>query len=116
MSLNRRSALALLGALAGSVAGIGSLALAAHRRGHCCPDCGHKTCCPTPVTIKEKKHCFEVECKDVCIPAVKGPFAPCCEPPPCGRVRTVNVLKKVEYECERCGYKWHVSTVQGCCK
>jgi hypothetical protein len=30
--------------------------------GHCCscPECGEE-CCPQPTTIKEKKHCWEVE-------------------------------------------------------
>jgi hypothetical protein len=75
--------------------------------GHCCscPECGEE-CCPQPTTIKEKKHCWEVECKNICIPAIKWWWQDCCELPMCGRVRTIKTLKKVEYECEKCGYKW----------
>lgn len=92
-----------------------SLAVAGH--GHCktCPQCDCKVCVPTPETIKEKKHCWEVECKDICIPHFKWPWESCCTPPKCGKVKTVKVLKKVEYECEKCGYKWNVmSTGCGC--
>lgn len=81
-------------------------------RGHfCCPDCGCTVCVPEPTLLKTKQHCFEVECKDICIPAVRGPCAPCCQEPACGRVRTVKVLKKVEYECQHCGYKWQVQKI-----
>jgi len=113
MLANRRSLLALLGAAALSATGF---VVAGHRHGPCCPRCD-KVCCPTPEMIKEKKHCWQVECKEICIPAIKGPFAPCCEAPKCGHVRTVKVLKKVEYECEHCGYKWNVfSKGCDCCK
>jgi hypothetical protein len=84
--------------------------------GDCCANCGHKVCVAVPAPIKTKQHCFEVTCKDVCIPAVKGPRVPCCEPPACGRVRTVKVLKKIEYECEHCGYKWHIQAACECGK
>lgn len=100
------------------VLSLGSVASVWGGLGHrpCCPECGHdKICCPTPEVKKEQKHCYEVECKDVCIPCFKGPCAPCCEPPRCGRVRTVKVLKKVEYECERCGYVWNIKCVD-CCR
>jgi hypothetical protein len=81
----------------------------------CCPECGAvKVCEPTPTVIKEKKYKWECECVDICIPGVKCPWAPCCEPPPCGKVKTVKKLKKIEYECEKCGYKWNVTTV--CCE
>jgi hypothetical protein len=108
MSLVRILPLIVL--LAGLAMGTVLAGHARHGR-HCCPDCGHKLCVPQAVTLKTKKHCFEVECKDICIPAVKGPCAPCCEAPRCGRVRTVKVLKKVEFECEHCGYKWQVHSV-----
>lgn len=71
-----------------------------------CPHCEHRACAPTPTTIVEKKHCWEVECKDICVPKFKWPWEKCDSPPPCGRVKTVKELKKVEYECEKCGYKW----------
>lgn len=82
--------------------------------GHCkvqCPECGCAVCEPTPTTLKEKKTVYSCECKEICIPGVTGPFAPCCEPPHCGKVRTVKVLKKTEIECEKCGYKWSVKHV-----
>lgn len=85
---------------------------------HCgprgCPECGCKTCVPTPETKKVKKHCWEVDCKDVCIPKFKWPWEPCCSEPRCGRVRSVKVLIKKEYECEECGYKWTVQCVDDC--
>lgn len=108
--MNMRRILPLILLLAGLAVGT---VLAGHHRHHrhVCPDCGCKICVPEETTLKTKQHCFEVECKDICIPAVKGPFAPCCEAPHCGRVRTVKVLKKVQYECEHCGYKWRVQAV-----
>jgi hypothetical protein len=113
--MDRRKALAGFGALL--VSAFGLTPLAAGHRHHCCPECGHKACCPVPVTLKEKKHCYQCECKDICIPGIKSPFAPCCEPPKCGRVRTIKVLKKIEYECEKCGYQWDVKSVGcDCCK
>ncbi|MFT5525587.1 MAG: hypothetical protein ACI9HK_003557 [Pirellulaceae bacterium] len=39
----------------------------------CCPSCG-KTCQAEQVTIKTKHHCFEVECKDICIPSFRWPW------------------------------------------
>jgi len=86
-----------------------------HHGCHSCPDCGCKTCRVERETIKEKKHCWEIECKDVCIPKFKWPWEDCCCLPECGRVRTVKKLKKVEYECEKCGYKWTIEQVcNGC--
>ena len=76
----------------------------------CCPRCTNKVCAPTPTNLKDKKTNYHCDCKEVCIPGIKGPFAPCCEPPKCGRVRTVTVLKKTEYDCDRCGYSWKVTT------
>ncbi len=99
--------LCLAAALVGSHAWAGRLGCKT------CPQCDHKVCVPVPETVKEKKHCWTVECKDICIPHVKWPWQSCCEPPKCGKVRTIKVLKKVEYECESCGYKWDIKTV-GC--
>ncbi len=80
---------------------------------HCCPQC--KTCVAIPEIVKEKKHKWDVECKDICVPHIKWWWQPCCEPPRCGRVKTIKVLKKHEYECEHCGYKWEVhSCGSGC--
>lgn len=80
--------------------------------GHChhckvkCPQCECTSCVPVRTEIKDKKHTFEVECKPICIPGWKWPWQSCCEPPPCGHVKSVKVLKKVDYECKRCGWKW----------
>jgi hypothetical protein len=80
-----------------------------------CPCCDHAVCLPVPETTTETKHGWQVECKELCIPAIQWPWLHACALPRCGRVKTVKVLKKVEYECERCGYKWEIrSTVPPC--
>jgi hypothetical protein len=82
--------------------------------GHCCntcPKCDYGVCEPVLTEIGVKKHCWQVECKPVCIPAFKWWWEPCCEPPPCGKVRNIKTLKKVEYECKKCGYKWEATCV-----
>ncbi len=98
-----------------------------------CSPCSY-TCCPTVKTEKVKKHCWETECKPVCIPKVQCPLFnffrkdkcdPCTEVDACGRplsslcaeVRMVKKLKKVEYECEKCVVEWNVRCVSpGCGK
>ena len=88
---------------------------AGNRHGcHCCPECEHTICVPTPVTEKVSRHCWGVDCKVICIPAIKWPWQSCCEPPQCGRAKTVKVLKKVELECQKCGYQWDVKCVPCC--
>jgi hypothetical protein len=81
----------------------------AYAGGHCnsCPDCGNKVCVPSVDKKKEKKHCWDVDCKDICIPKARWPWECCCEPQ-CARVKTIKVLKRVEYECDKCGTKWDV--------
>ncbi|MAR10684.1 MAG: hypothetical protein CL681_11995 [Blastopirellula sp.] len=84
-----------------------------------CPRC--KTRCRAEVTTEDvKKHCFEVECKTICIPKVTFPWQlhklhgkNCCKdgavcPPPakCAKTRTVRVLVKYEYTCPKCKYTW----------
>lgn len=81
----------------------------------CCPQCGCKVCTVEPTKTKEKKHCFNVECKEICIPGIRLPWQCCDAPPNCGKVRTVKVLVKKEYECEKCGWKWSVKTVGTSC-
>ena len=52
MLTTRRDTLAILAAFAVSLTGAGSSLLADHCGVfHCCPDCGHKQCCPTPTTL-----------------------------------------------------------------
>jgi hypothetical protein len=84
-------------------------------RHDCCPDCGSSVCVPSFEKVKEKKHCWCVECEQICIPRFRWPWQSCCELPKCGRVKNVKRLKKIEYECEKCGCKWDVQSV-GCCE
>jgi hypothetical protein len=69
-----------------------------------CPRC-HYYCKLEVEKEKEKNYCWDVECEPVCIPRVQFPWECGC-PPKCAKVRQVRVLKKVEYECERCTYTW----------
>lgn len=84
-------------------------AATANDSGHfaCCQSCGRKVCCPEVKVKKETRQCWEVECKDVCIPAIRFPWMDCNELR-CGRVRTVRVLKPVDYDVEKCEYQWKV--------
>ena len=68
---------------------------------------GCKTCRMHVETLKVKKHCYYIECKDICIPPVRFPWQKCCDLK-CGKIKTVRVLKKHNYTCEKCGYKWTV--------
>jgi len=100
-----------------SVVAVGVLAslsaLAGDHACNSCPKCSHKVCQGSPETKKEKKTCYGFDCKDVCIPGIRWPWQSCCEPS-CGKVRTVKVLKKFEYECEHCGTKWSVVGCEPC--
>lgn len=71
------------------------------------PGC-NKVCCAEVVTKKETEHCWDVECKEVCIPPVRLPWFGSCLPL-CGRVRAVNVLKKCEQEVEKKEIHWQVA-------
>jgi len=74
-----------------------------------CPTCD-KICHAEIVPTKEKKTTWDVECEDICIPAITFPWQKCCQPR-CGKVITVNRLKKIEYECESCGCKWSIESL-----
>lgn len=83
--------------------------------GVCCPEC-EQCFVPPPSEFcqlkisngKEKRECYEVEYKSICIPKVIPPWKrDCCEPL-CGEVRSVKVLKRKSYECPRCEYEWSV--------
>lgn len=92
-----------------------SLSSAVVSAGDCnCPKCGCKVCVAEPEVKKEKKHCYCTDCKEICIPAARLPWQ-CCGTPKCAKVRTVKVLIKKEYECEKCGWKWTVKTVGSSC-
>ena len=90
-----------------------------------CHSCGEKVCCTYAKPGEETKHCWEVECKEVCIPAVRFPWecwgakdkTQCVDdgfclsrwlPIKCGKVKTVRVLKKVEYKCPKCEYEHRI--------
>jgi hypothetical protein len=91
----------------------------------CCPKCG-EACYPTVSVGKEKRHCWEVDTKTICIPRVRFPWEKdcgdkgCCKTecaqPKCGRTKCVNVLLKRTYECDICKYRWNGNpTKQGKC-
>ena len=92
-----------------------TVATAAAWAGDCsCPECGKKVCSAIPEEKTTTKDCYEVEHKEICIPRFRWPWEKCHEPK-CGRVITVSVLKKVEYECHECGYRWEINCVgPGC--
>jgi hypothetical protein len=69
-----------------------------------CPSC-EKYCKVESEIVKEKKYGWDVECKPICIPKVTFPWQKCCEPK-CAKMKYVRVLKKEEYECEHCQYKF----------
>ncbi|MCA9173698.1 MAG: hypothetical protein KDB14_04355 [Planctomycetales bacterium] len=89
-----------------------------------CPHC-REVCHPKVSKEEVKKHCWDIDCKKVCVPRVTFPWQicktqACCgcgdpkckggcpQPARCGRVRTIHVLKKIEYKCEHCKYTWEV--------
>lgn len=137
-----------------AVAALTMLTQAAFAGDCCCPSCGEKVCLVEVKEKKVKKHCYKVECKEICIPKITfcwpwqknkagcggcggaecaGCTAGCadgsCTDPGCrdgncgagrsggaarcGKVKTVRVLKKVDYECKKCGYEWKIYNV-GC--
>lgn len=72
-------------------------------------------CRPHAEIKKIKKTCFDVECEQICIPAIRFPWQKCREPQ-CGRVITVHRLKKREYDCgEKCVTKWNIECSCGRC-
>ncbi len=93
---------------------------------HVCPRCGCEMVCRTYASMeKVKDGCWDVECKDVCIPAVRFPWQKCavnsscdglsCLPGKCGKVRTVQVLKRKDTEKDKCVYEHKVECACGCC-
>ena len=78
-------------------------------KSHCgepiqCPNCAN-FCKVEVETIKEKKTCWDVECKLICITKVTLSWQKCCAPK-CAKMKFVRVLKQEEYECEHCQYKF----------
>lgn len=71
-----------------------------------CRSCGG-ACVLKAEPVVEEETCYEVECQQVCIPAVRFPWDSCREPK-CGRIRLVSVLKKESRETTACKYEWVV--------
>jgi hypothetical protein len=88
----------------------------------------------------QKHHNYTVERKEICVPRItlprwadlfafrmrneqscksgsgdKCPTKVCNPAARCGYVKVVNVLKKHEYECDTCGYKWHIEQTCDVC-
>ena len=73
----------------------------------CNSACTPMTCKPVCKYVPIKKQCFIVECKPICIPAIRFPWEKCCTEIQCGEMKYVNVLKKHEYECgEKLVVEW----------
>jgi hypothetical protein len=102
---------------------------------HQCSDCGYgkrvhcprcsEPCYPTVSKDMEKKHCWCVETKTICIPKIRFPWERhsgdccaskdgCCPQPKCGRTKCVRVLVKKEYECPVCKYNFDVDKGKDC--
>lgn len=83
--------------------------------GCCAPcECAPLVCRPVWETVPVTKTCFDVECKEICIPKVALPWQQGCNHSRCGKVIAVKTLKKREYECgHKCVCVWHVEPV--CC-
>lgn len=99
------------------VCGLGSFqqqASAAHGAHSQCFCCAQKTCSLTVSTATDTSECFDVECKDICIPPVTFPWE--CRPKSCGRVRTVNVLTTEEREQTVCKYEWDIVVICPRCR
>ncbi len=78
-----------------------------------CPQC--QACCKlTCESSTEKKHCYCLESKAICLPKIQFPWQSCCAPK-CARVKWVSRLKKVEYECHQCKHKWVALEISGRC-
>lgn len=70
----------------------------------CCQSCGG-ACVLKVEQVEEEETCYEVECKEVCIPAVRFPWDR-CRTPKCGRVRVVSKLKEDKTTKTACKYEW----------
>jgi hypothetical protein len=70
----------------------------------CCQSCGG-ACALKVEQIEEDEICYDVECEEVCIPAVRFPWES-CRTPKCGRVRVVAKLREDKTKKTRCKYEW----------
>ena len=94
--------------------------------GGACAACGagDKVCVTYAKPGTVEKHCWNVECEEVCIPAIRWPWqcrgwgehARCdaeacadgCSTIACGKVRVVRRLKKETYEEDACVYEHRI--------
>ncbi len=70
----------------------------------CCQSCGG-ACVLKVEQVEEDETCYDVECEEVCIPAVRFPWET-CRTPKCGRVRVVAKLKEEKTKKTTCKYEW----------
>jgi len=116
--------------VAAAVIATGSMAFAGDTpfdKAHCggrlivrCPNCCHD-CVFSADKEKVTKSCYDVECKDICIPRIVFPWQKgrctcgkgdkdgkdaCCLVHNGAKTKSVRVLKKYEYECPECKHKW----------
>jgi len=77
-----------------------------------CAACLRKICRTHCEPANETKTCWDIECKDICVPQVQLPcWLRWFEPLARCEVRTVKVLKEKSYEVDTCAYRWEVETV-----
>lgn len=69
-----------------------------------CQSCGG-ACVLQVEQVDDEETCYEVECKEICIPAVRFPWES-CRIAKCGRTRIVSKLKEETRETKACEYKW----------
>lgn len=67
-----------------------------------------KYCVAAPEKKTVEIDYWEVDRKEICIPRITFPWQACRGGPKCGRVISVKVLKRKEYEHEIRGYKWMI--------
>lgn len=116
-----------------SQAGLAAEKACAKKGKKVCPDSSNKVCEAVPVTKSVKKSGYEVECKEICVPAYSFSFSlgklcgsKCAakdekncgrdaDAKKCGRVKTVKVLKKVDGKAgEKCTYEWKIRDGKAC--
>jgi hypothetical protein len=70
--------------------------------------CVSSVCRPVCKVVPNEKTCYEVVCKQICIPAIRFPWDKCCTPK-CGKVRTVHRLATRTYQCgEKVVWEWNI--------
>ncbi len=98
-------------------------------------ECGRDVCCLKMEQEQVTKHCWDVECKKICVPPITFPWegsglslfkgfgkscsckegrCPKCTTRRCGKVRSIRVLKREQYEVTKCQCKWEVRRLPAC--